>query len=387
MSENIVGPTYAQVIDAVIAASENDFEEAGVDSQTLQELRSGWQKRLSELRVAHFPWDPPPVLPQVANPPTVPSNIPKHELSPLPANLGTPQMNSPHGYPASPHIKVEPSIKQEYTSPVQPVVHPALNQKLAHQRAQAYIANQYGDQAKGSVPAVNPLSPQPNGLSLPGQQQRPMGLQLPSQGQHRPQQPQQPQQTQQTQQTQQNYQRPQQAYPAASQYDGADDASEPWDAVLADRRAHGNDGRLAADGIMRQKLEQLAEQQDSGLFVPLDQLVKGKGKKRRSTQARSNLQTVSESPSIPQLDGELDSEAKEELDEDAINSDLDDSDEDPIVEENDDDTFAALGDHMVCTYDKVNRVKNKWKCTLKDGILHANNKDYLFHKASGDFEW
>jgi len=36
----VQGPTYAQVIDAVIAASENDFEEAGVDSQTLQELRS-----------------------------------------------------------------------------------------------------------------------------------------------------------------------------------------------------------------------------------------------------------------------------------------------------------------------------------------------------------
>lgn len=36
----VQGPTYAQVIEAVIAASENDFEEAGVDSQTLQELRS-----------------------------------------------------------------------------------------------------------------------------------------------------------------------------------------------------------------------------------------------------------------------------------------------------------------------------------------------------------
>ncbi|KAH0186348.1 hypothetical protein KCU86_g12070, partial [Aureobasidium melanogenum] len=44
-------------------------------------------------------------------------------------------------------------------------------------------------------------------------------------------------------------------------------------------------------------------------------------------------------------------------------------------------------DHVLCTYDKVQRVKNKWKCTLKDGIMSANGKEYLFHKAQGEFEW
>jgi transcription initiation factor TFIIA large subunit len=32
-------------------------------------------------------------------------------------------------------------------------------------------------------------------------------------------------------------------------------------------------------------------------------------------------------------------------------------------------------DYMLCTYDKVQRVKNKWKCTLKDGILTTNKKE------------
>ena len=38
-------------------------------------------------------------------------------------------------------------------------------------------------------------------------------------------------------------------------------------------------------------------------------------------------------------------------------------------------------------YDKVQRVKNKWKCTLKDGVLNANGKEWLFHKGNGEFEW
>ncbi len=31
---------------------------------------------------------------------------------------------------------------------------------------------------------------------------------------------------------------------------------------------------------------------------------------------------------------------------------------------------------------QVARVKNKWKCVLKDGMIHVNNKDYLFAKCT-----
>ncbi|TIC66568.1 TFIIA-domain-containing protein [Wallemia mellicola] len=70
-----------------------------------------------------------------------------------------------------------------------------------------------------------------------------------------------------------------------------------------------------------------------------------------------------------------------DADEDAINSDLDDDDDE---EDNDLDTN---NDIVLCLYDKVQRVKNKWRMQLKDGIISINNKDYLFSKCSGEFEW
>ncbi|KAJ8596583.1 transcription factor IIA, alpha/beta subunit [Rhizopogon salebrosus TDB-379] len=72
-------------------------------------------------------------------------------------------------------------------------------------------------------------------------------------------------------------------------------------------------------------------------------------------------------------------------DAEAINSDLDDSD----TEAEDDGEEGGQGetDIVFCTYDKVGRVKNKWKCLLKDGMIHINGKDYLFAKCTGEFEW
>ena len=44
-------------------------------------------------------------------------------------------------------------------------------------------------------------------------------------------------------------------------------------------------------------------------------------------------------------------------------------------------------DLVLCQFEKVTRIKNKWKCNLKDGIMHINGQDYLFGKATGEFEW
>lgn len=107
-------------------------------------------------------------------------------------------------------------------------------------------------------------------------------------------------------------------------------------------------------------------------------------------------------PRIPQIDGPASSASSSDPDSpnasgspaksqqttgEEINSDLDDSDSD-----NDNGDDAAGGGHadqdiVFCTYDKVARVKNKWKCTLKDGMIHVNGKDYLFAKCNGEFEW
>lgn len=70
---------------------------------------------------------------------------------------------------------------------------------------------------------------------------------------------------------------------------------------------------------------------------------------------------------------------------DAINSELDDSDEDQDEYAEDEDLENGM--IMLCLYDKVQRVKNKWKYVLKDGIANINGKDYVFAKATGESEW
>ncbi|KIJ61288.1 hypothetical protein HYDPIDRAFT_177056 [Hydnomerulius pinastri MD-312] len=74
-----------------------------------------------------------------------------------------------------------------------------------------------------------------------------------------------------------------------------------------------------------------------------------------------------------------------QLGDEAINSDLDDSDTEG--EEEAEEGGQGETDIVFCTYDKVGRVKNKWKCILKDGMIHINGKDYLFAKCTGEFEW
>ncbi|EEB95785.1 hypothetical protein MPER_05192, partial [Moniliophthora perniciosa FA553] len=92
----------------------------------------------------------------------------------------------------------------------------------------------------------------------------------------------------------------------------------------------------------------------------------------------------SKHPSLPQPQSQSQGTSTSAGDE-AINSDLDDSDEgeDEEAEEG----TSQDADIVFCTYDKVARVKNKWKCILKDGMIHVNGKDYLFSKCTGEFEW
>jgi hypothetical protein len=77
---------------------------------------------------------------------------------------------------------------------------------------------------------------------------------------------------------------------------------------------------------------------------------------------------------IPQNDGRDDDDEDDDDDdqESDINSDLDD----------DDDDENQKTDHLIlCQYEKVSRIKNKWKCILKDGIVHINGKDYVFNRV------
>ncbi|XP_050367778.1 transcription initiation factor IIA large subunit-like isoform X2 [Argentina anserina] len=73
----------------------------------------------------------------------------------------------------------------------------------------------------------------------------------------------------------------------------------------------------------------------------------------------------------------------------------DEDDDEPPLNENDDDDLDDVDQgeelntqHLVLAqFDKVTRTKSRWKCTLKDGIMHINNKDVLFNKATGEFDF
>ncbi|KAJ6597449.1 transcription factor IIA, alpha/beta subunit-domain-containing protein [Mycena sp. CBHHK59/15] len=106
-------------------------------------------------------------------------------------------------------------------------------------------------------------------------------------------------------------------------------------------------------------------------------------------------------PYIPQIDGSPDNStddvnskypthpphqplAEPATSPESINSDLDDSDTD---EEDAEDSVGGNLNTMFCNFEKVSRNKAKWKCVLKNGVIHANGKDYLFSRCTGGFDW
>ena len=49
--------------------------------------------------------------------------------------------------------------------------------------------------------------------------------------------------------------------------------------------------------------------------------------------------------------------------------------------------IKTLDNVVICQFDKIQRVRNKWRFNLKDGIMNLNGKDYVFQRASGESDW
>ncbi|GAM90711.1 hypothetical protein ANO11243_087560 [Dothideomycetidae sp. 11243] len=375
MSNTNAGDIFEKIIEEVVQASQTDFEENGVNQQTLLELKQTWQQKLSARNVAQMPWDPkreptPPTTNSQAN------NASKNASQSY--NSSQTQSQAANGA----RMKVEPGTEQNYAGGnymPQP-----MNPELAQQRAASLLQQQFGSQATASLGAM-----QQRGIALPGQQQPKPGLQLPGQPQPVQQYAQQLKQQQAGQQTRikaetdgasDDFQTAKRQRLEYAQTDGTDDGLAEWNAMMRARHDLSDEERTLNDLTMREHVMAMAKQLESGLMRPLDE-----HKPIKSVKGRKGKQPRLQG--IPQLDGDFSDDEKADIkddeDENAINSDLDDSgDELNNAEEDDDDI-----DSMLCTYDKVQRVKNKWKCTLKDGVLSANGKEYLFHKAQGEFEW
>ncbi|KAF4997222.1 hypothetical protein FGRMN_4002 [Fusarium graminum] len=407
MSNTAVGNVYQAIIDEVVNSSRVDFEESGVEESVLEELRQGWQKKLTQLDVARFPWDPKTDPPPAQAPPQAMPQAQNHaqaQFAPQignPAGLSLPGMAQPqiqNGVkPEGNYIKNESPvpIKQEPGLQGNPMHYQQYNNNqnismndknnVAANRAAQQLQAQYGQRAASSI---NALHQQQQAHPQQGQQQQHQQHQQPALPQ---QQQQQPNLTQQQQHQQQMYRQQmaaataqqQQQHPAngqphiqSGQTDGAADVDE-FEGVLMERAASGDLrelGRVEIDRMLHdQILAKAKAMEGGGLMLPLK-------------EATLNSTTIglraAKGKQPAAYDGGDDDD--EEEDEDAINSDLDDPEDDRDDDDVDDE---GLGNIMLCMYDKVQRVKNKWKCTLKDGVLTVNGKEYVFHKATGEYEW
>jgi transcription initiation factor TFIIA large subunit len=311
-------------------------------------------------------------------PPTLPSNVkidadmPAGSQSQSPLNFpNVPSIKSEGGYPHPNYPQAQTVNGAPYTGAYD------QNANLAQQRAAALVQQrvqqQYAQPHQGQHPAQNQGRQHQGQLPGQHQQHQVQHPQMPMQGQQRMTAPNQPYLPQQVPQQQQQRAPPPHGHAYNSQTDGSNDALADWIAFKAARAEALKDeaGRLAADEFLRARVDAMAMRQDSGLMVPLDSMPKGK---KRTAAVRvlqeEDAEASYSAPGPARYDG--DDDVKEEDPDDAINSDLDDPDDDLNDGDNSDDEMV---DYMLCTYDKVQRVKNKWKCTLVNGILTTNKRE------------
>ena len=321
-------------------------------------------------------------MPQpMVNPTPVPSNVPRQQ------NIASTSSSTPtapvSGNPGV-RIKAEPGSSYSSGQGLAQGI-PAYGNGIAHKRAAQNLQNKFGSSANLQV---NQLQAAAMGNVVPSAQSQPFvpNIQLPAQFTEQQQKEVQDQKRQLQQRQYQNVQQAQQR-PAikSSQLDGADE----WTTMVAQRRADAllnPSATLQADQTLREHVDRMGlAMEGGGLMLPLSERPKfpikaknGNGQRVSETGSISSPHPIRSSPAsaIGQYDGlkESDEElVKDDPDEDAINSDLDDPEENIVDDEGDEE--GKRGQIMLCTYDKVQRVKNKWKCTLKDGVLTTGGKE------------
>lgn len=128
--------------------------------------------------------------------------------------------------------------------------------------------------------------------------------------------------------------------------------------------------------------------EDTGLIIPKVNQSDGGFELTMEINDKSAITSLDRLRAIlrNQVDGTEDHEDDDDIfnDSDDINSDLDDELDSDKSDEEDGDQEGRI---MLCLYDKVQRVKNKWKCNLKEGIANIDGRDFVFQRATGESEW
>lgn len=224
-------------------------------------------------------------------------------------------------------VKQDVEIKHEPGThvplPPLPSYNGADKNSLAASRAAQRLADQYGSLAAGSISAIqagHKQQPQTQNPQPP-QGQAPAGASTISNGQT----------------------------DGPGDGEGEGEEEEDYEGILMRRNAEGTLNELGRVDIDRMLHGQMAARakamEGGGLMLPLKKAASHRG--QRSTRAKGK--------GIAAYDGADDYDDID--DEDAINSDLDDPEDDHDDDEVDDE---GLGHIMLCMYDKVQRVKNKW---------------------------
>ncbi|XP_006460728.1 hypothetical protein AGABI2DRAFT_192339 [Agaricus bisporus var. bisporus H97] len=325
MSNKIVPSIYRTVIDDVIANIKSEFDEYGVSEEVLAELQSKWETKVIASHVAEFESPPQPQQPVAPPHPPAHPAYPPHAMHMMQTHYAA----NPYAAMAPPPATGQTQVKSE---PVDTRYMLASNY---------YAPSLSGPNMNRTLPPPVPTAPHPGGqagiLSFPGPGQTPLPVS-----------------------TARPYVPPASAQPQANHQSSppvnghASSAAGGQSAPAAQQRIPQVDGPSESSG-------------DEGSPEPT-------GYAPRTSH-----------PSLPQPGSVQPSQAAVAKDEEAINSDLDDSDTENEAEAEEGGTGDT--DIVFCTYDKVARVKNKWKCILKDGMIHVNGKDYLFAKCTGEFEW
>lgn len=327
----------------------------------------------------------------MVNPTPVPSNVPRQQSI---ASTGSPTATAPVPSNGVVRIKAEPSSSYNGQGLTQGI--PAYGNTIARQRAAQNLQNKFGSSANLQV---NQLQAAAMGsvVASPSAPSQPFipNIQLPA---HYAEQQKKEIQDPKRQLQQRPYPNVQQAQQRPSvknsQLDGANDGVDEWNIMVAQRRADAllnPTATLEADQTLRAQVDRIGlAMEGGGLMLPLSERPKNpnNGKRTVAQHAAEVGSSSSQAPAqylptsgIAQYDGLKESDDfqikgdpdVEEDDADAINSDLDDPEENAPEDEGDEE--GKRGQIMLCTYDKVQRVKNKWKCTLKDGVLTTGGKE------------
>jgi transcription initiation factor TFIIA large subunit len=296
-------------------------------------------------------------------------------MGPPQGNFNPPMQNNGPRIKSEPGLESPTGISQAPFQQPQPLLGPGAS--TAQQRAAQNLRDNYGQRAAASINAIQGNVPQPQGQ----QQQQQMHMQQQQQQQSRPQYSQEQIAHMQQQRAQGMPVQPRMTPDQLQQYRQAMAQNAANQAAQAQQRQQngvqgaqtdgaGDDfvvmrgqevmGRVEIDGLIRNKIAAMGQSMEGGgLMLPLHQAT--------STKSRQRKVKKSGNAGEGQMDGgdsdedDKDGVKEEDFDEDAINSDLDDPD-DGLNDEEDDD--EGMGHIMLCMYDKVQRVKNKWYVPL-----------------------